>query len=180
MSYLIDLTGNQYGTLTVLSRAENGSHGCARWLVSCKCGKEKVVAGYDLRSGHTRSCGGSDCLPRLLSRGEGDFRRFLRSTRDAAKRREYIWSITDEQFRELIIQACYYCGVAPRQRTAKSRNYGIFSYNGIDRVNNKKGYTIDNVVPCCKQCNRSKSNMSQIDFSQWISSLYENFIRRNN
>lgn len=56
MSNLIDLTGQQFGRLTVLSRAESCGKR-VRWLCKCSCGKEKVATGYDLRSGNTRSCG---------------------------------------------------------------------------------------------------------------------------
>jgi len=54
----IDLVGQVYGRLTVLSRAEKlpGS-GRARWLCGCECGMEKIIGGDSLRNGHTKSCG---------------------------------------------------------------------------------------------------------------------------
>jgi HNH endonuclease len=56
MPTTIDMTGRVCGFLTVLSRAETRS---ARimWLCRCLCGKEAVVDGSKLRSGHTKSCG---------------------------------------------------------------------------------------------------------------------------
>lgn len=45
------------GKLTVISRAENDSKGRARWLCQCECGNTTTVPGYDLRSGHVKSCG---------------------------------------------------------------------------------------------------------------------------
>lgn len=50
-------TGNKYGRLTVLSRAENNHRGDAQWLCQCDCGKQVIVKGVSLRSGHTQSCG---------------------------------------------------------------------------------------------------------------------------
>jgi hypothetical protein len=35
---------------------------------------------------------------------------------------------------------------------------------GIDRVNSKFGYTIDNIVPCCKICNYMKRDLAQDEF----------------
>ena len=52
----IDLTGQRYGRLEVMSRAEN-KRKIAMWLCRCDCGNEKVVRGSDLRNGHTQSCG---------------------------------------------------------------------------------------------------------------------------
>ena len=56
MGKLIDETGNRYGRLTVLSRAENAG-GKVTWLCKCICGKTTVVYGVNLRSGNTKSCG---------------------------------------------------------------------------------------------------------------------------
>lgn len=57
----IDLTEQQFDRLTVLERSNNGDGGKTRWKCICTCGKEAIVAGRDLRSGHTKSCG---CLQR--------------------------------------------------------------------------------------------------------------------
>lgn len=54
-----------YGRLTVLQRAPNapGSRH-SQWLCICDCGTEKVIAGHNLRTGKTRSCG---CLRNELT-----------------------------------------------------------------------------------------------------------------
>ena len=36
--------------------------------------------------------------------------------------------------------------------------------NGIDRINSDKGYTIDNCVPCCAQCNHMKLDYTTEEF----------------
>lgn len=52
----IDLTGQKFGRLTVIERAENkGSKIC--WLCKCECGNEKVIRSSDLKSGKINSCG---------------------------------------------------------------------------------------------------------------------------
>lgn len=62
---VIDLTGQKFGRLTVLSRVEN-KKSRARWLCECECGNQVVVAGNDLKTGRTKSCG---CLSKELLRG---------------------------------------------------------------------------------------------------------------
>lgn len=53
---LIDLTGRQFGKLTVLSRAPNRG-GRTYWLCRCECGVEKPVKGGHLTTGATSTCG---------------------------------------------------------------------------------------------------------------------------
>ena len=57
MTKLIDLTGQRFGRLTVVSRAENTPSGQTRWDCICDCGKQTTVRGYQLRSGRAQSCG---------------------------------------------------------------------------------------------------------------------------
>ena len=57
---LIDLTGKKFGRLTVLRRAESINKRTL-WLCRCECGNKVVVEAYNLKTGHTQSCG---CLQR--------------------------------------------------------------------------------------------------------------------
>lgn len=52
----LDLSGQQYGNLTVLRPAENVD-GRTAWLCRCGCGREAVVKIKNLRSGHRSTCG---------------------------------------------------------------------------------------------------------------------------
>lgn len=56
-SRAIDLTGQQFGRLSVISRATKDGRGEWSWHCRCDCGQEKTVLGYSLRSGLTKSCG---------------------------------------------------------------------------------------------------------------------------
>ena len=56
MPKLIDLTGQRFGKLTVLSRAETQNKR-TRWLCECDCGNSCVVRADALRSDKTISCG---------------------------------------------------------------------------------------------------------------------------
>jgi hypothetical protein len=61
MSRAIDLTGQRFGKLSVLKRAENDSRGKARWSVLCDCGTTKIVLAKSLQSGNSKSCGLGQC-----------------------------------------------------------------------------------------------------------------------
>lgn len=67
-----------------------------------------------------------------------------------AKRRNYEFFLTFEQFSELINKECHYCPTTPSR--------------GVDRVNNNLGYIVENCVPCCKRCNEMKMNNSVEEF----------------
>ena len=54
---LLDMTGQRFGRLVVLERAENGHRGKVYWQCRCDCGKETSVRGDHLRYGFVRSCG---------------------------------------------------------------------------------------------------------------------------
>lgn len=61
MAELIDLTGQKFGRLMVLSRLSSDSRGEARWECVCACGNQTAALGSHLRTGRTQSCG---CLTR--------------------------------------------------------------------------------------------------------------------
>jgi len=77
-------------------------------------------------------------------------RRFRCASKDATKRNlEFLLSF--EQWSAEIAKPCHYC----------SNQLGSLSETGIgpDRLDNQKGYVIENVVSCCKVCNQLKSNL---------------------
>lgn len=55
MSKLVDLTGRQFGRLTVLERDMSAKR--TSWFCRCACGREKSVAASNLVSGKSTSCG---------------------------------------------------------------------------------------------------------------------------
>lgn len=75
-----------------------------------------------------------------------------------AKKRKMDFTLIKGQFETLIIQPCFYC-----------RYHKDGEVNGIDRIDNNKGYIIDNVVACCEACNAMKSSQHPQEF---IDKLY--------
>lgn len=62
MGKLIDLTGQRFGRLTVISQTDRrNTRGSIVWKCRCDCGKYVFVDGGPLKSGRTQSCG---CLHR--------------------------------------------------------------------------------------------------------------------
>ncbi|MEY8517192.1 AP2 domain-containing protein [Lachnospiraceae bacterium 29-84] len=57
MSKRIDLTGQKFERLKVISYAGMNKNRKALWECECKCGNVKIILGESLRLGKTKSCG---------------------------------------------------------------------------------------------------------------------------
>jgi len=167
MAKMIDETGNRYGKLAVVRQAES-KRGRATWLCRCDCGNEKTALGVDLRRGHTNSCG---CLAKFPE-GEAALNGLFAGLRYGAEKRGYEWALSKEDVRQLTSRPCHYCGIEPIQRIKKASYNGDCIYNGLDRVDNDRGYLIDNIVPCCGTCNKMKNNMTQKEFLDHIQRIF--------
>ena len=64
------------------------------------------------------------------------------------------FEITEQQFNQFRLTPCRYC-----QRPVDAMNK-----SGVDRVNNDLGYTMDNCVACCSECNAMKRKWSHEEF----------------
>lgn len=51
-----DISGNEYGRL-IVKKYSHTKNGKSMWLCECDCGNEHTVSGWNLRSGHIKSCG---------------------------------------------------------------------------------------------------------------------------
>lgn len=67
----IDLTGRQFGQLTVVVRSSVDAAGHVRWKCRCECGTVLRVRGDALRSGDSTSCGH---VPNQRTHGESSNR----------------------------------------------------------------------------------------------------------
>lgn len=71
----------------------------------------------------------------------------FRKAQWTAGRRGIVWELTWEQFASFLGQPCHYCGCEISGGGA-----------GLDRKDSASGYTTENVLPCCRECNRVKSH----------------------
>ena len=104
--------------------------------MNCKgCGKEIFPP---KKSWCSREC--MDIYTRKFRMSpEGIYLRYEAS----AKSRGKSFELTFGEFKQFWQVSCYYCG-------------GEIKTIGLDRMDNSRGYLLDNVVPCCSQCNGLK------------------------
>ncbi|MGH9940884.1 MAG: hypothetical protein ACRD9R_00815 [Pyrinomonadaceae bacterium] len=82
-----------------------------------------------------------------------DVARFiLWEARRADKRRGSVCNLTREQAESLIAYGCQYCGETNLRMT-------------LDRIDNNKGHSFDNVVPAYIRCNYARRNMP---YEAWL------------
>lgn len=180
MTYFKDLTGQVFGEWKVLKLSEYRKENNF-WFCECSCGKVHEVSSASLLHGHSSKC--KSCA----RRGNGKRNRkpdiisvvskLYSCYKHGAKIRNYCFNLTKEEFENLIFKDCYYCGVRPNNvfvsyNRKNDGEHSPYMYNGIDRVDNTRGYELDNCVPCCAICNSAKSTLTRDQFLSWVKSIY--------
>jgi len=160
--------GDKFNRWTVLQYSHKNKYHNRYWLCRCDCGIEKPVLESALLSGASKSCsclqkevvkkrGASNKLPKF----EQAIRSILHRYKYGASTRGYKWLLSEQHFRFLITQNCYYCNSEPLNIAKSKHDNGDFVYMGIDRRNNDEDYTDDNTVPCCAICNIAKQGLTE-------------------
>ena len=168
----VDRTGKHYGDLVVLKsvRTDHPKH-IWQWLCECKCGRKEVVLSQSLCNGKSSCeiCGRERTRQATTKPGFGAlWSRVMRQYRRNSLKRGQEFSLSDEEMRELFGGNCFYCNMPPRPDV-----YGLVR-NGIDRKDDNKGYTRDNVVSCCSICNIMKAAHSVESFLAQVKRIYDN------
>lgn len=183
-----NLIGKKFGLLTVIAHAEVKNRN-SYWSVECECGTTKNVRGSDLEKQNIKSCG---CMRHVWLDEAQKKRDYGR------KRSPYLataWKVfrgtspsyndgdlTFDEFLALSQLPCFYCGEIASNKTnkfesakkrgegasSKAISEGTFIYNGLDRLHSDKPHNKNNVVPCCKHCNRAKLAMTPAKFKIWL------------
>lgn len=172
MSYRINLTGQTFGRLTVVSYGGRNKHGQNVWNCTCMCGASHTVLGFILRRGESKSCGCLQIESRRKMLGEAAYNTLLRNYKRNAEDRGLTWDLTELEFRLLTKGCCNYCGSLPSQtQKPNSKTGGVYLYNGIDRVNSSTGYSKQNCVSCCGPCNKMKWDLTHSEFISQIQKI---------
>lgn len=180
-THFIDLTGQKFNILTAKRYLgkDNSKNNIYEW--TCDCGSSIIAQGSDIKTGKIKSCGcksNSDQIKNAKSRG---IETLIRSLFAGYKRdRGYEFSITYEYFKDIISKNCHYCGSEPSNVKKDKRSFGdrVLKYNGIDRIDNDKGYTEENTVPCCRNCNIAKHTYTVEFFKELVTKIYHNFVMK--
>lgn len=186
--------GQRFGKLIAIEMINvYDSLGRKKWLCKCECGKTEKLSTHLLNGGFVKSC--KHCTPRNTDIekkqqnkkngfqpkpfGESSFNALYCSYKCGAKSRNLEFLLTKEEFKLLVTSNCFYCNKKPSQIYNRKNSNGSFTYNGVDRIDNCKGYTIKNSRPCCKKCNILKFNLTENEFLNLIIKIYNNWVIKN-
>lgn len=164
MKPVINMVGQRSGALVVLREDGRCSQKEALWLCLCDCGNTVTVRGYALRQRRTRSCG---CLRNKLSaerrttHGESGGNtgnptpryRMWNSARTRAKKKELEFSIN---LSDVVIPST--CEVLGIELEESSTGRPQPNSPSLDRIDNSRGYSKDNIRVISYRANWLKNN----------------------
>ncbi len=169
---LVDYTGQRFGKLVAVRRTAHFRGSFFMWLFRCDCGREVERVPVDVAAVVKR--GGVPCCPECrppshkLEGDEAIVRRIFNSYRNGARFRKLEFSLTEEDVRMLVTGHCFYCGSAPSRHFQRGPKSASLMVNGIDRMDNTKGYVLGNIVSCCTECNYVKRDKPFGEWMQWL------------
>jgi hypothetical protein len=181
--------GQNFGKLKIIDIYFNNKGLIAQTL--CECGNKKDYRLSDIKKGVRTNCGcenigqvdyankngewkGGNFLPYR----EANFKYIFDKYIQRADKANIQFELSIDVFKNLVQKNCFYCNAEPKKRMAGKRNFnGYFLSNGLDRIDNDKGYTENNVVPCCSNCNFMRHSMSQQDFLSWVARVYNHSVK---
>lgn len=142
---IIDLTGQRFGRLEVISFAGQNKWGAADWLCRCDCGNMCTITAPSLKVGNTRSCG---CITKELQKD-------LKTTHGMHKHPAYrVWAsarsrthnINDQRWEDYGGRGITMCQEWADSFEAFWADMGPTYKTGlsIDRVDNDLGYYKEN------------------------------------
>ncbi len=175
------LVGQTFGRLSVINRIRKGN--TTFYECSCECGNKITTTHSNLLTNNCKSC---SCLQKdLISERSikpakttisGKVYSYYKRN---AKMRNIFWNLSKKDVENLIFEPCFYCktlnGTNTTNGVKRNKNKIVtLNHNGIDRFDNSHGYTSENSITCCKDCNISKNDMSFDSFKIWALRLAKN------
>ena len=158
MGKMIDLTGQRFGKLTVLS-IDSTKNKYIYWVCKCSCGNIKSIIGASLKKGHSTSCG---CY--AIERSK-----LLNSTHGMAKTRVYkSWQKMHERCENINSDAYYQYGGRGISVCTRWKSFENFLEDmgdrpaemSLDRINYSGNYEPSNCrwATSTQQNNNMRSN----------------------
>ena len=177
-----DLTDRRFGKLLVIGEDGLNKSGNYKWKVVCDCGEKFTLDGSTITTGRVTKC--PKCSRKSQKKQpyqEVSTNQLLSSYKRNALIRNLAWGLEREDFAAFLSRKCFWCDGDPDNvfRLVRTFETKEFVYNGIDRLNNEVGYTLENCVSACKICNWMKSYLTKDDFLRHIAKIHAHSLHSN-
>ena len=188
--------GEVFGDLSIVKKLPNKNLQ-SNYLCLCTCGNVREVIYTNLKNKQITHCGCKNFLSlthgnRKFPPKDASFRAKAANYKAMSKKRNIEFKLSIDETITFLKDNCKYCNRPPSNyynvrnngKNLNKKNYAINNsddfgiyYNGIDRIDNKIGYIIENCVTCCNVCNTAKLNLTLDEFKIWIYNVYNNLFK---
>lgn len=175
-----DLVGSQVGWLRVVAftrKVPKGSRNTYYYKCLCACGQEVELTRWKLITKHTGSCG---CRKNRKGANAPSWRgyeeigsKFWSDIATRARKKELEFTLSIEEAWQLFQGQGARCALSGLPLTMtdqwdnKARKYVGTRTASLDRIDNTKGYTLENVHWVHKDINQMKSDLTVGDFIRY-------------
>lgn len=144
---------------------------------TCICGNTKTISAGNILSNSIKSCG---CKKKeIILKAIND--NYIKNFKTLVEKRSFSgykrhgkeFSLSFEQFSKLVNSNCHYCNNPPNNLLGNKTKSITKLLHGVDRLDSKIEYIIENCVSCCKQCNIMKMTWSKSEFLNQVKKIYE-------
>jgi len=169
--------GQRFGKLVVIRELpEKDKYNHLSYELHCDCGGIRIADKMAVVKGKIQyDCG----CGREQNREEAYFDFLYDGCKRGAESRNLSFLLSPSEHSTLVKKPCYYCGVDASFRKGIYKN--LFKYprkaHGVDRIDNSKGYILENCVPCCSICNKAKRTMTVEEFRAWVKRVHDHPVR---
>ena len=179
------LIGSIIRDIEILKLTDERKGNYVVYLVRCTlCGREHTVPSYHIQR-EILSCECDEWVRKYRTKPIGRPRKaetdesvYYKHYKRGAKERGLAFELTEEEFSEITQRDCFYCGAKPRLINPVRVKQSHFYRNGIDRYDNSVGYTKENSVPCCTQCNYAKMKLNGDEFLELVERIHRHSIEK--
>lgn len=148
MSAFIDLTGQRFGRLLVMSRGPNRKSGQAKWWCLCDCDSGVLIQAGHLKNGGSRSCGclHQEIMQKRMSEDNPNWKGGITGKRNLA-----MSQTNYKEWRKQVYErdnfTCQECG----DRGGTLNAHHIKDYSGNPELRTK----VTNGITLCETCHRA-------------------------
>lgn len=168
--------------ITLIERIQvpnkNGKSHRNCWRYICDCGEVGIRREETIKSGHNLSCGCQSSYSQGQAeknkkwKGYGEISAlYYWDLKNKARKRKLEWSISIKDLWNLFLKQQKQCSYLKEKlifSTNALKRKGIIQTASLDRIDSKKGYTLNNIEWVHKEVQMMKKDMNKQMFLNWI------------